>query len=176
MVLALPHDSVVVVLYVGPALLCTPELTFSKGSVFFRHVIPITTKSKTLTKNNKTIHAFPDPHFPLLPLSFTLIESRLPPEIRRACFGLNRFCICSFFSLDCVSSSIHMAHSLTLLEYCPLMRVSWLLRPSYYSKYSHFYPSFLHYFSPSFSLSPFFPQSNILHISLICLLYSQFLP
>lgn len=98
------------------------------------------------------------------------------PEIWRACFGLNRFCICCFFSLDCVSSSIHMAHSLTLLEYCPLMRVSWLLRPSYYSKYSHFYPSFLHYFSPSFSLSPFFPQSNILHISLICLLYSQFLP
>lgn len=173
MVLALPHDSMVIVLYVGPALLCTPELTFSKGSVFFRHVMPITIKAKTLTKNNKTIHAFPDPHFPLLPLSFTLIEcSRNTPGM----FCLNCFCICSFFSLDCVSSSIHMAHSLTLLQFCLLVRMSWLLRPSYYSKYSRFYPSSLHYISPSFLLSPFFSQSNVLHISLICLLYSQFLP
>lgn len=121
-------------------------------SIFSRHVISITREAKVLTKNYKTIHDTSDPHFPIFLPSLTQMESRLP------CCSRNMsgmfFCICSFFSLKCLSSSIHMAHSFTLLQCRLFVRLSWLLSHPIIPNTTLSTPS-LHYFPPSFSLSPF---------------------
>lgn len=121
-------------------------------SIFSRHVISITREAKALTKNYKTIHDTSDPHFPVLLPSLTQMESRLPCCSRNMSGTL--FCIRSFFALTCLSSSIHMTHSLTLLRCHLFVRLSWLLSHPIIPNTTLSTTS-LHHFPPFFSLSPF---------------------